>query len=80
MDRNKLRFQILTVFIVWICLVAWIAYDLHLSRQRELAAAERTASTLIINILKRKLRMKISLRVEHTVRMRFHFEGRMRAV
>ena len=47
MDRNKLRFQILTVFIVWICLVAWIAYDLHLSRQRELAAAERTASTLI---------------------------------
>ncbi len=47
MDKNKLRFQILTVFIVGICLVAWIAYDLHLSRQRELAAAERTASTLI---------------------------------
>lgn len=47
MDKGRLRLQILGVFAVWLCLVAWIIYDLHLSRQRELNAAERTASTLV---------------------------------
>ena len=47
MDKGRLRLQILGVFVVWLCFVAWIIYDLHLSRQRELIAAERTASTLV---------------------------------
>lgn len=47
MDKGRLRFQILGVFAVWLCLAAWIVYDLHQSRQRELNAAERTASTLV---------------------------------
>lgn len=45
--KGKLRLQVLGVFLVWLGLVIWIMYDLHLARQRELATANRTASTLV---------------------------------
>lgn len=45
-DKKRLRFQVLGVFLVWLCLVAWIILDLHLSRQREMKTAERSAATL----------------------------------
>lgn len=47
MDKGRLQRQVLGIFGVWLCLVTWIFYDLHLSRQRELSAAERSASTLV---------------------------------